>query len=66
MIYFDKQHHLLEQHAYDYRLQDIENPNLYRDLFPFTEVPKISFNHREVPMNMPDHVYITDTTFRDG
>ena len=66
MIKFNPKSNLLEQHAYKYSLQDVAEPNLYRDLFPYTEVPKISFNNRRVPMNMPDDIFITDTTFRDG
>lgn len=57
---------LLEQSAYKFSLQDREEPNLYRDIFDYETVPKISFNHRSVPMNMPDKIWITDTTFRDG
>ena len=57
---------LLEQHQYKYSLQDVEDPNLYRDIYPYTEVPKIAFNHRRVPLAMPDEIWITDTTFRDG
>lgn len=66
MIHYDGKSNLLEQHAYHYDLQDIPEPNLYRDLFPFSEVPKIPFNHRHVPMEMPQDIFITDTTFRDG
>jgi isopropylmalate/homocitrate/citramalate synthase len=29
-------------------------------------VPKVAFNHRRVPMNMPEEIWITDTSFRDG
>lgn len=57
---------MLEQSAYKFSLQDREEPNLYRDLFDYDSVPKISFNHRTVPLNMPDNIWITDTTFRDG
>ncbi len=57
---------LLEQHSYVYTLQDIEEPNLYREVYPYDEVPKTPFNHRRVPMNMPSEIFITDTTFRDG
>ena len=57
---------LLEQHSYVYTLQDIEEPNLYREVYPYDEVPKTPFNHRRVPMNMPREIFITDTTFRDG
>ena len=29
-------------------------------------MPKTRFNHRLVPMYVPDDIWITDTTFRDG
>ena len=57
---------LLEQSQYKYSLQDVEHPNLYREVYPYDEVPKIAFNHRHVPLNMPEDIWITDTTFRDG
>jgi len=57
---------LLEQKNYKYTLQDVENPNLYDDLFTYVDVPRVSFNHRRVPMGMPEEIWITDTTFRDG
>lgn len=66
MIEFSKKTNLLEQKAYKYTLQEVEKPNLLRDLYEYTEVPKVSFNHRKVPMNMPEEIWITDTTFRDG
>ena len=66
MLEINKKTNLLEEETYRYKVQDISEPNLYRDLYPYTEVPKISFNHRRVPMNMPEEIWITDTTFRDG
>ncbi|MFR2712444.1 MAG: 2-isopropylmalate synthase, partial [Frisingicoccus sp.] len=54
----------LEEHFY--ALQDVKEPNVFRNLFPYEEVPKIVFNHRVVPPNMPEEIWITDTTFRDG
>lgn len=57
---------LLEQDIYEYELHDIKKPELFRDMFPYTEVPKIAYNYRQVPMAMPKDIYITDTTFRDG
>ncbi|MDD6570808.1 MAG: hypothetical protein PUF12_00310 [Thermoflexaceae bacterium] len=56
----------LEQDPYIYQLQDVENPELFREMFPYTETPKIAFNYRKVPENMPEDIFITDTTFRDG
>lgn len=63
---FNKKSNVIEQSVYKYKLQDIEEANLYRELFPYSEIPKIAFNHRQVPMNMPEDIWITDTTFRDG
>ena len=57
---------LLEQSQYKYSLQDVEDPNLYREIYPYDEIPKIAFNHRRVPMAMPEEIWVTDTTFRDG
>lgn len=63
---FNSQTNLLEQDPYAYELQDVEEPELFRLMFPYDEVPKVTFNYRRVPVNMPEHIYITDTTFRDG
>lgn len=56
----------LEQDPYIYTLQDVEKPELFREMFPYTETPKIAFNYRRVPENMTEDIFITDTTFRDG
>ena len=66
MLEINKKSNLLEQEGYHYSLQNVAEPNLYRELFPYDEIPKVSFNHRRVPMDMPDEIWITDTTFRDG
>lgn len=65
-ISLNKRTNLLEQDPYNYQLQDVEEPNLMRDFFEYTEVPKVSFNFRRNPLGMPEHIWITDTTFRDG
>ena len=57
---------LLERSQFEYSLQDVEEPNLYRMLFNYSEVPKLIFSRRLVPMGMPEQIWITDTTFRDG
>ena len=57
---------LLEQDPYSYELQDVKKPALFHEMFPYNETPKIAFNYRRVPQNMPDDIFITDTTFRDG
>ncbi len=57
---------LLEQRAYKYYLQDVPQANLQRDLYSYDEVPRIAFNHRRVPIGMPEEIWITDTSLRDG
>ena len=49
-----------------YQLVDVEEPNTFRSLFPYDEIPKIAFNDRIVPHDMPEEIWLTDTTFRDG
>ena len=66
MLEISPKTNLLEQKTYKYTLQDVEEPNLYRDVYPYTEVPRIAFNHRRVPIGMPEDIWITDTSFRDG
>ncbi len=66
MLEFSKKTNMLMQANYRYELQDVEEPNLYRDIFDYQTIPKISFNQRLVPVNMPSEIWMTDTTFRDG
>ena len=66
MLEVSSKTNLLEQKTYKYSLQDVAEPNLYRDVYPYTDVPRIAFNHRRVPIGMPEDIWITDTTFRDG
>jgi citrate (Re)-synthase len=49
-----------------YPLQDVKEPNLFRDSFPYSHIPRIYFDDVFVIPNMPDEIWITDTTFRDG
>lgn len=49
-----------------YDVIDVSEPNLYKETFPYNEIPKIKFNNIQVPMELPEDIWITDTTFRDG
>lgn len=51
---------------FGYKFTDRPDPNLFRNMYPFNEIPRLIFNQRIVPMNLPEKLYITDTTFRDG
>ncbi|MDO5435359.1 MAG: 2-isopropylmalate synthase [Clostridia bacterium] len=66
MIEFNKNTNLLMQSKYKYSLQDVDEPNLYREIYDYEHIPKVSFNLRQVPMSVPDEIWMTDTTFRDG
>ncbi|MBR6028846.1 MAG: 2-isopropylmalate synthase [Clostridia bacterium] len=66
MLEFDRGNNLLMQHKYRYDLQDVKSPNLYREIYDYEHIPKIAFNMRHVPEDMPEEIWLTDTTFRDG
>jgi isopropylmalate/homocitrate/citramalate synthase len=48
------------------KLADIDRPELYRNQFPYTEFPKVEFDDQRIPLEIPEKIWITDTTFRDG
>jgi isopropylmalate/homocitrate/citramalate synthase len=49
-----------------FEIEKVSRPNLYKEFFPYTELPQIEFEEKQVPMNLPEEIWITDTTFRDG
>ena len=65
-VVINKKTNLLEEKTYNYNLQNVKEPQLYREIFDYDNVPKIVFNNRFVPQAMPENIWITDTTFRDG
>jgi isopropylmalate/homocitrate/citramalate synthase len=48
------------------KLVDVGKPNLYRETFPYTEFPRVIFDNQTIEYEIPDKIWITDTTFRDG
>ena len=48
------------------KLVDVGKPNLYREMFPYTEFPSVVFDRERVDYEIPEQIWITDTTFRDG
>ena len=61
--------HRLEYDArmhHRHELQDVPEPNLLRDIFPYDEVPKITFDGQIEELDPAPEFFITDTTFRDG
>lgn len=65
-VTMNPKNNLLEIEEHMYILDDVAKPNVFRNMFPYSEVPKIPFNDRIVPHNVPKDIWITDTTFRDG
>lgn len=43
-----------------------QEPNFYKDIFPYHQIPNIPFENVHLPMSIPEEIWITDTTFRDG
>ncbi len=55
----------IQKHA-KYPLIDVESPELFRDVFPYSDMCKVKFDHKIELIDPPDEIFITDTTFRDG
>jgi len=66
VLYFDRNTQSYYTDLKPPKLEDIPEPNLYREIFPYTQFPKIPFTHERVPTFIPPETWITDTTFRDG
>jgi isopropylmalate/homocitrate/citramalate synthase len=51
-----------------FNLKELDKPNLYKDIFPYSEVSRIVFDNDKkiVPIRSAEEIFITDTTFRDG
>jgi len=49
-----------------YELQNVAEPNLFRDTFSYDRIPAYKLGGAPIPLNIPKDIWITDTTFRDG
>ncbi len=49
-----------------YPLVEVEDPKLFRDVFPYHEMVRVTFDHKIESIDPPDEIFVTDTTFRDG
>ena len=66
MIRMDSHRNVLTDRNWSPTLQDVSEPNLFREIYDYDSIPKTAFNFRNTPMDMPEDIWITDTTFRDG
>ncbi|MGA2477718.1 MAG: histone-lysine N-methyltransferase [Spirochaetia bacterium] len=47
-------------------LVELKDPELYREQFPYEQIPRIFFDGKDVRTQPAAEMWITDTTFRDG
>ena len=66
MIRMDSHRNVLTDMNWSPTLQDVSQPNLFREIYDYDSIPKTAFNFRNTPMDMPEDIWMTDTTFRDG
>lgn len=69
MAKWNKDRRVLEhEHTnfWKFDLKDVAEPNLQKDVFPYSEVCRIDFDNKILPINPAEDIFITDTTFRDG
>jgi isopropylmalate/homocitrate/citramalate synthase len=57
---------VLTQAAGKFELQDVGEPNLLREMFPYGQLPRVLFEEASVRLAPAKEIWITDTTFRDG
>ena len=55
-----------ETNGVGFPLQNVDEPVLYRDMFPYVELPKLLLDETSVPLRPAEEIWVTDTTFRDG
>ena len=48
MLEFNKKTNLLESIAQEYPLEEVKDPNLYRDYFSYDDIPKVAFNRNSL------------------
>ena len=56
----------LNRTASRHRLENREDPELYRGIFPYSHISRVEFDDIFLMPRPADPMFITDTTFRDG
>ncbi len=51
MLKFNPGFNTFDADSYKVAFEDRETPELFRDIFPYDEPPRIGFNHRLSPMH---------------
>jgi isopropylmalate/homocitrate/citramalate synthase len=68
MVKSNKEKKLTPKRHKKFSLKEPDKPNLYKDIFPYSEVSRIIFDNDKkiAPIRPAKDIFITDTTFRDG
>jgi Isopropylmalate/homocitrate/citramalate synthases len=68
MVKSNKEKKLMPKRHKKFSLKEPDKPNLYKDIFPYSEVSRIVFDNDKkiAPIRPAEDIFITDTTFRDG
>jgi len=56
----------MDKRPAQFELQDVPEPNLFRKVFSYRELPRVELDGQPVPLAPAEEIWITDTTFRDG
>ena len=59
-VTMNSKNNLLQIEEHMYILDDVKKPNVFRNMFPYSEVPKIPFNDRIVPVLEKEGIIIND------
>ena len=57
-VLMNEKTNLLQLEEHFYQLVDVDEPNTFRNLFPYSEVPKIAFIDRLVPHYLAEDFWI--------
>ncbi|MHC4985916.1 MAG: histone-lysine N-methyltransferase, partial [Planctomycetota bacterium] len=49
-----------------YELKNVDEPELFRQMFPYDRLPQVIFDDESVALAPAEHFAVSDTTFRDG
>lgn len=56
-VSLNEHNNLLQIEEHMYILDDVQKPNVFRNMFPYSEIPKIPFNDRIVPQGKACRAY---------
>ena len=52
--------------SHHFDLKDVQEPELYKDILPYNDIPEMSLDDQSVPKDLTKEIFLTDRTFREG